>query len=361
MVKIDKLVKIRDQALSVFKGLSDQLPGVSVKTGAMAGDGFVCKLTARGARSELHCRVLREAPPNLVRAAALDLCFSIQSGSRGQVPMLFAPFFSAQSQSVCRELGVGYVDCLGNAWLAVENCLIVSHAASKPAAVKRELRSLFKPKSAQVLKQLLAQPEKHWRLAELAQASEASLGLVGKVKQGLLDREWAQFSRQGLLLSAPDALLDQWQANYQPVVGKRLIFYTTLHGVALENRLRSSIESTPESALICLASFSAAQWIAPYARTGNHYLYVNEFGLEHLVTSLGLTPSSGGGVFVTLVDDRDLFRDTFVALDGMRCTGAVQTYLDLSVSGERGQEAALFLRQKVLDGNTGYRSGTVPE
>lgn len=94
MVKIDNLVKIYDQALAVFKGLSDQLPGVSVKTDAMVGDGFICKLTARGVRSELHCRVLREAPPRLVRAAALDLRFSIQSVSKGQVPMLFAPSFS---------------------------------------------------------------------------------------------------------------------------------------------------------------------------------------------------------------------------------------------------------------------------
>lgn len=359
MVKTLKMMKVSDQAIEVLTGLASQLPGVVITVRSVAGDQLTGQLISGAVEHTLTCRVLLDASPRQVRARAHELRHAIESSASRHVPVLFAPYFSLQSQALCRELGVGYVDCVGNAWLAVDHCLIVSQTASKPAVVKRQLKSLFKPKSAAVLKALVSQPGKHWRVAELAHISGASLGLVSKVKQGLLEREWACASTNGLRLSAPDALLDQWQSSHQPVAGERLVFYTTWHGTSLERKLRSCIESAPTGAAICLASFSAAQWIAPYARTGNQYLYVNEQGLEHLTTSLDLSPSLNGGVFVTLLENQDLFRDTFLPLDGMRCTGIVQTYLDLSLAGERGQEAAAFLRQKVLNGNTDSRTGSI--
>jgi len=351
MVKTGKTVKISDQALAVLNGLASQLPDVRVNVRSLFGDQLNCQLIAGSVVRPLKCLVLSEASPRRVRALALELRYTIESTSDQEFPLLVAPYFSEQSQGICRDLGVGYVDCLGNAWLAVEGCLIVSHAASKPRTVKRQLQSLFKPKSAQVLKVLLRQPDKHWRVAELARLSGASLGLVSKVRQGLLNRELASVSSDGLQLAAPDVLLDQWQLSYQPLSGNRYVYYTTLHGESLEQQMRSCIESAPDDAAICLASFSAAQWIAPYARTGNLYLYVNEQGLEHLTSSMELSPSARGGVFVTCIENLDLFRDTFVPLNGMRCTDAVQTYLDLSLAGERGKEAATFLRQRVLNGN----------
>lgn len=131
-------------------------------------------------------------------------------------PVLVAPFLSSVAQALCREQGVGFLDLdlEGNARLAFDAVFIERAVASKPAAERRELKSLFKPKSAQVLTVMLRDPTRSWQVAELAEAADVSLGHVSNVRSGLLDREWAQVSHQGLFLSAPDRLLDAWREAY---------------------------------------------------------------------------------------------------------------------------------------------------
>ncbi|HXS21787.1 MAG TPA: hypothetical protein VN735_11180, partial [Steroidobacteraceae bacterium] len=82
-----------------------------------------------------------------------------------------------------------------------------SQVTSKPAVERHELKSLFKPKSAQVLTVMLREPARSWRVVELAEAADVSLGHVSNVRSGLIDHEWGQVSQQGLFLSAPHRLL----------------------------------------------------------------------------------------------------------------------------------------------------------
>jgi len=53
-------------------------------------------------------------------------------------------------------------------------------------------------------------------------------------------------------------------------------------------------------------------------------------------------------VVVTVPKDSGLLADTVEPAPGAICTSPVQTYLDLSIAGERGAEAADHLRQKKL-------------
>ena len=100
----------------------------------------------------------------------------------------------------------GFLDLVGNARLAFDNVFIERRVSGRPPADRRELKSLFKPKSAQVLRVLLRDPRRAWRVTELAEPAGVSLGHVSNVRAGLLDREWAQVSEGGLFLSEPDAL-----------------------------------------------------------------------------------------------------------------------------------------------------------
>ncbi|PTN52788.1 hypothetical protein DAI43_01230, partial [Achromobacter xylosoxidans] len=56
----------------------------------------------------------------------------------------------------------------------------------------------------------------------------------------------------------------------------------------------------------------------------------------------------GENLVVTVLDDPGLFLDTVQPAPGVVCTSPIQTYLDLSVAGERGQEAADHLRRERL-------------
>jgi hypothetical protein len=71
--------------------------------------------------------------------------------------------------------------------------------------------------------------------------------------------------------------------------------------------------------------------------------------LEHIRQSLRLSSSlKGENVIVSAPRDRGVFLDVYEPVPGIRCTSPVQTYLDLSVSGERGREAAEHLRRTRL-------------
>jgi hypothetical protein len=185
-------------------------------------------------------------------------------------------------------------------------------------------------------------------VVELAAAADVSLGQVSNVRTGLIDREWAQVTKEGLRLSKPDALLDAWRETYQPQ-GKRLGFYTTLHGGAFEEAARRSLGVDREEGQAVFASFSAAQWLAPYGRTGTQYFYADEVGLERLRAALKLSSAAKGeNVTITLPKDDGLFRDSIEPAPRSFCTSPVQTYLDLAIAGERGREAADHLRQTKL-------------
>jgi hypothetical protein len=186
-------------------------------------------------------------------------------------------------------------------------------------------------------------------VTELAETAGVSLGHVSNVRAGLLDREWGQVSDKGLFLSQPDALLDAWRDAYEPPAGKRLSFYTTLHGGAFEEAARRVLQSRSENSKAVFASFSAAHWLAPYGRTGVQYFYANNPGLEGLKTKLKLSSiSKGENVVVTLPNDHGLFGDVIEPAPGAVCTGLIQTYLDLTAAGERGREAAEHLRREKL-------------
>jgi len=136
---------------------------------------------------------------------------------------------------------------------------------------------------------------------------------------------------------------------YEPPAGERMRFYTTLHGSALEEAARKALAAANKDGAAMLASFSAAQWLAPYARIGSQYFYADEVGLDTLRHYLKLSPTQmGENIVVTRLGDHGLFRDAVNAAPGVICTSPVQTYLDLAAAGERGREAADHLRREKL-------------
>jgi len=306
---------------------------------------LVANIRVAGQPHSLVCEIKDSGQPRHVRMALLQLQGYMTGFGSKATPVLIAPYLSPESQALCRENGVGFLDFEGNARLVFDGVFVERRVEGKPHSARRELKSLFKPKSAQVLRVLLRHPQRTWRVAELAEAAHVSLGHINNVRVGLVDREWARIEPSGLLLTQPDVLLDAWRDAYDPPAGERLSFYTTLHGDAFAAAARQALGVSDEHGKVMFSSFSAAQWLAPYARIGTSFFYVNHVGLDKLRQVLTLSsPIKGENVMVTCVEDDDLFRDSMEPASGITCTSPVQTYLDLAAAGERGHEAADHLR-----------------
>jgi hypothetical protein len=265
--------------------------------------------------------------------------------------VLLAPFLSEASQKICKEHDIGFADFEGNCRLVFDGVFIERLVASKPPVERRDLRSVFAPKSAQVLRVLMRDPARRWKVTDLAHEAGVSLGHVSNVRTALLEREWAQADSDGLWISNPEALLDTWREAYRRP-GKRHGFYTALHGKSLQDVLRGSLFGADRFGGVMLGSFSAAQWLAPYARTTTEFFYADRQGMNALQDALQLSSiAKGENVVVMELEDDGLFRDALEPAPGLRCTGIVQTYLDLWISGERGREAAEHLRKEKFQWN----------
>ncbi len=312
------------------------------------GIDFVVRMKIGERPHTLLCEVKSTGQPRHARNAVHQLTYLTRSLPGSLVtPVFIAPYLSEEARAICREAGVGYVDLEGNSRLAFDNVFIHLQVESRPKSERRELRSLFKPKSAQVLRRLLRDPERVWKVVDLAEASGVSLGHASNVRQALMARDWAEASTGGLQLTAPEALLDHWRDGYEPPAGERLSAYTVLHGQDLLRAVGDAM-SRPEVNLVW-ARFSAAQWLAPYGRVGKDYLYADRAGLSALREAAPLDEiGRGANLEIMVLADDGLFLDTIEPAPGVKTTSPVQTYLDLANAGERGEEAARHLRSAGL-------------
>jgi hypothetical protein len=353
--EINPMKEAEARAGDTLRQLLEKIPILQIEgiEAEAVSDGWEPDLIARllvdGRQHLLICEYKSNGQPRYARSALLELRNYIAQRAPEATPVFIAPYISPAVRRLCEEKDVSYLDLEGNARIAFGGVFIERMVTDKPVVEQRELKSLFRPKSAQVLRVMLREPGRAWRVTELSEISGVSLGHVSNVRTGLIDREWARASDDGLVLSAPDALLDAWGNSYTAPPGERLRFYTPLHGSALEDAARSALRAQDGPGRAAFASFSAAQWLSPYGRTGTHYFFADEEGLRKLQAALKLAPASKGeNVVVTVPKDLGLLADTVEPAPGAVCTSPVQTYLDLSIAGERGAEAADHLRQERL-------------
>ena len=168
--------------------------------------------------------------------------------------------FVEQGQIVARL--ESHLDLYGNAHFAFGNVYIERSVPDRPKSETRSLRSLFTPKAAAILRVLLRDPARAWRVTDLAETANASLGHVSNVRKALLDREWIAIRDDGLVLVQPDTLLKSWRENYRQPAGHHISGYTLLHGDQLRNTLSGKLNPGPQPPRAICASNSAAQWFA---------------------------------------------------------------------------------------------------
>lgn len=311
---------------------------------------LVIDLSAGERRWEWIVECKLKAQPKELRNVLPYLQSVIEKPSdHGRYAILATPFLSEESRRLCAETGIGYVDLAGNVRLSFDQVYIERRAQDNPFREKRSLRSLFSAKAGRVLRVLLTPPLRAWKVKELEKAAGVSLGQVSNVRKLLLEGEWAEVAEGGLLLSKPEALTRAWLESYEPALLSKESCYTMLEGSELDNALRTALKESGDGAHAVLASYSAARWFAPYTRQGTLYLYADRAGKEILKHSLGLRAvESGGNVVLLEPREDDVFSGRVEASQGLWCSSLVQTWLDLSVAGERGAEAAEVLFQQKL-------------
>ncbi len=308
-----------------------------------------------GATYALIIEVKSNGAPRFVRSAVYQLKdhlaharhFRHRDSPQRLIPMLVTPYLSPQSRSICTDHDIAYLDLVGNAHLAFDNVYIDRKVPDRPKSETRALRSIFSPKAASILRVLLRDPDRPWRVTDLARDANASLGHVSNVRRALLEREWSEKRENGTILRQPDALLRTWRENYRPPAGDRVPGYTLFHGQQLTTRLSGVLNPQPQHPRAIYSGNSAAQWFAPFARSATHSFYADEPGARMLKETLHLTPAAmGANVSLLILNDDGLFDDAVQPAPGVFCASPIVTYLDLWNGNDRDREAADHVASK---------------
>src|SRR5213592_2472677 len=152
--------------------------------------------------------------PRQIRAAVTRLA-DIRRELPGAYPVAAAVYIGPQSARILRSNNLGFVDLSGNCYLAFENVLIEKEGKRNVRPSTRPLRSLFAPRATRVIRVLLVEPGRAWRLEELGRAAAVSLGHSHNVVKRLEELAWVERDdSQRFRLSKPADLLEAWCESY---------------------------------------------------------------------------------------------------------------------------------------------------
>lgn len=350
------------EAVEAVNALLSTIPSLEItpvrqqeKINDDSGVDEVIRVTNDDQEVAIVIEVKKKGEPRYVRSAIYQLLSYTAQISQSEshpidrqiVPMLVTPYLSPEARSICDEHKVCYLDLFGNARLVFGNVYIERSVADKPKSEIRSLRSVFSPKAAAILRVMLRDPNKAWRVTELAEHAGASLGHVSNVRKALLEKEWITEQDDGVMLTKSRELMETWRDNYRRPSGQQKTGYTLLHGKQLEQSLREILGNRSNKPLAICSLNSAAKWISPYGRDGMNNFYVDEEGADNLTDRLDLSPTlKGANVAITIVKNHNIFVDAIQPIPGIYCTSPIQTYLDLWVGNDRDRESAQFLQEE---------------
>lgn len=354
MMKNFDSLEFVERAGSMVEELLDRVPGIqpeSLDPSTLPNTELDLVYMLNGQKMHRHGAVLgiecKSSGQLRIVKAALEKLMSWSSVKERKVPLIFAPYLPPDSRRLIAEAGCNYADLAGNARLHFGQVFIERESATVPKQIRRELRSIYMPRSALVLKALLGQVGREWKLSDLAAETGVSLGQLSNVLKALEQRDWMERRSGSNVLTKPDALIDEWAAVYEGLAGVTHQYYTVHHGKKFDALLKGVLRYEPDGGRnLVLSSYSAAAWISPFARQSDRHFLAQRAALKDVLDELNLERvEEGGNIFITVPDDLGSFYGTIEAAPNIFTTSPLQTYLDLLTSGERAQEAAQHLRR----------------
>jgi hypothetical protein len=328
------------------------------RVGGAAKAGFDLLATVPlpgGGQAALCVECKGEMRPSVFPLLA-DRIFSPPGHPKQIVPVLALPWVSPRLAELCAEHGWSWFDLAGNCRLDVPGLLQLQHTGHAPVHQRPPpTANLGTREAGRVIRALLLpdQAGRRWTQRDMQQhcQPQVSLGLVNKVVHYLRDEAFIEPHKEGgFRLRDPLKLLFAWRDAYHFERHDRRGYFTLLPGKKLREALAKLDSQTDGFA--AYAAFSAAEFQAPHVRQPKTWLYVRAPEVSEFAQLAEAKRVESGENIVVLIPDDD---GVFYAGDGgtagdnrMVCTNAVQTYVDLSHCGGRGEEAAEALLDQRL-------------
>jgi AraC-like DNA-binding protein len=285
--------------------------------------------------------------PRQIRAAVTRLS-ELRRELPSAYPMATAVYIGPQSARILKSNNLGYIDLSGNCYLALENVLIEKEGKRNIRPSTRPLRSLFAPRATRVVRVLLAEPGRAWKLEELARAAGVSLGHSHNVIKRLEELAWVEHDdRQRIRLAKPADLLENWGESYTYRENEISSYFVPVRitRTFMADVARAATAAGQRYAFSLNAGLSL---VAPHMRIPAVHCYL-EGDPATVAASLGLRPTTEGegGLHLLTPYDPGVFHGALEKA-GLKVVCLPQLYVDLLRYERKGVDQAEHLRREAM-------------
>lgn len=345
-----KSSEIRRQAAQWLRELFPKAKGweesADTRIGAQTAD-LLIKFRLGEQEQAVVLEVTSLGQPRQIRAAVTRL-HEIRRELPGAYPVAAAVYIGPQSARILKSNGLGYVDLSGNCYLAFENVHIEKEGKRNVRPSTRPLRSLFAPRATRVVRVLLTEPARAWRLEELAKAAGVSLGHSHNVVKRLVDLAWVERDdRQRIHLGKPADLLESWSESYT-YRENELTSYVAPERVTRKFMGEVARVAAAEGRRYAFTLNAGLALVAPSLRIPSVHCYL-EGDPGPVAAGLGLRPAAEADGTLHLLTPYD--PGVFYGLlekGGLKVVSLPQLYADLLHHERRGSEQAEHLRREAM-------------
>ena len=322
------------ESVSILKELLGRVPVIqNIQITDQTERGFTVILKMRGYGSEkIDVLCLNRAVPSSVKEAV--------NQSEGMAyRVIMAPYISDASAKICETSGVGYCDLSGNCLIQMDSIYISSKGNPNQYPAENHAKTVFKSSAkttSLILRELMKDVSKEWKIKELAEEVGCSMGMVSRVKTYLCEQLWAVMDSSGLHITDADSLMKEWSRAYEM---PEIISCYTLESIpSFEEKCFAAFRD--QGVTLCLTGFSGGVRYTPVVRYTKAHVWVARESIADFLRLTGCKKvDSGANVAVYVSDSDEVFADSR-DIDHSRVASPVQVFLDCMQLKGRGEEMA---------------------
>jgi hypothetical protein len=346
-----------------FKGLPNvRVANFQVEESGGADRGFDAQFDIQYGESKVRVYVEAKSSctPRQVEQIAPWLS-RLKSAQKDAAFALVCSAISPQSQKLCFERNVDFIDLAGNVFINVPGKLLLQRVGMEPGKLTSPsfYRNPFSGKSSRILRVLLQNP-KPWTLTgiteELAAQNpgslcpgvsfEVSFALASRVLRSLEEELLVMRRNSSIVVPEPQRLLSRWAQDYKDHYRRYL-----RRSFTVPNPIGDHLESVQQDLdtkydlkhCHAFTGAAAARLAAPFVDVDTIDLYTSDEAKgENLRKCLAQKPGVGPELRVIYPFDAGVFL-YWHQTGGIPVVSYIQTYLDLFARGGRDLKQADYL------------------
>jgi hypothetical protein len=278
---------------------------------------------------------------------------------------LVCPALSPQSQRLCLERNVDFIDLAGNVYINVPGKMLLQRVGMQPQKETGPsfYRNPFSGKSSRILRVLLQKP-KAWTLSDITQelaaqtpsspcagvSFEVSSSLVSRVLRSLEEDLLIVRTGSSIVVPEPRRLLSRWSEEYKDRYRRYLRRSRKVSNPFGENleSVRQDLDRFIGRKRYAFTGAAAARRIAPFVDVDSFDFYTfDEAAVNDLVEHVRERPPAGNDLRAIFPFDAGVFLYLLPTGDGTPVVSYTQTYLDLFARGGRDLKQADYLLERI--------------